>query len=255
MKRIIMKRIIIIVGVMTSLGLLGCGNKDQNISTNNMNIQQLQSENKNNSYETEPDDNKDVEDSNDSTMYVYSQADSLKNYTTVDDLLKDSCALVKVKVIQANSKNVRIYIYTSYDMQVMSVVRGTDVEEGEIINVNMPGGIIQGDAAQSIISEVTEGKDAGDLSDVEQIVSDGNTDRLLNVGDEAYMFLIKETDTSFAAVGEYRGEMLVEDENVVFDNNIVGFENGISAYGLDNGKVLESDFLDAVNELVSAIDK
>ena len=54
----------------------------------------------------------------------------------------------------------------------------------------MPGGTVQEEKAQEMLSEVTEGKNAGDLSGINQIVSDGNTDRLLSVGDEAYLFLI-----------------------------------------------------------------
>lgn len=53
------------------------------------------------------------------------------------------------------------------------------------VNVNMPGGIITGEDAQGMISEVTEGKDAGDLSNIGNVISNGNTDRLLAVNDEA----------------------------------------------------------------------
>ena len=89
-----------------------------------------------------------------------------------------------------------------------------------------------------------------DLSGINQIVSDGNTDRLLSVGDEAYLFLMKESETSFAVVGEYRGEMLLENGNVYFDSCIIRFKDGITTHGLENGSMVESEFIEAINELI-----
>ena len=77
-------------------------------------------------------------------MQVYSEAHPLVNYSTVDELLGDACELVKVEVLQANSENVRNYIYTSYDMKVVDVLYGTVDADGDTINVNMPGGTVQG---------------------------------------------------------------------------------------------------------------
>jgi hypothetical protein len=164
--------------------------------------------------------------------------------------LSDACALVKVEVLQANSENVRNYIYTSYDMKVVDVLYGTVDADGDTINVNMPGGTVQEEKAQKMLSEVTEGKNAGDLSGINQIVSDGNTDRLLSVGDEAYLFLMKESETSFAVVGEYRGEMLLENGKVYFDSCIIGFKDGVTTHGLENGNMVESEFIEAINELI-----
>lgn len=186
---------------------------------------------------------------NEDTMYVYSEADKLKDYNTVDALLNDTYALAKVRVLQADSANVRSYIYTTYNVEIIDVLYG-DITESRI-NVNMPGGIITGEAAQQMISEVTEGKDAGDLSNIENIISDGDTDRLLEVGDEAYLFLIRESDTAYAVVGEYNGEVLLESDNVRFDNNIVGFQDGISTYGLSDGSMSEADFIEAMEEMIS----
>ena len=183
-------------------------------------------------------------------MQVYSEAHPLVDYSTVDELLGDACALVKVEVLQANSENVRNHIYTSYDMKVVGVLYGTVDADGDTINVNMPGGTVQGEKAQEMLSEVTEGKNAGDLSGINQIVSDGNTDRLLSVGDEAYLFLMKESETSFAVVGEYRGEILLENGKVYFDSCIIGFKDGVTTHGLENGNMVESEFIEAINELI-----
>ena len=177
--------------------------------------------------------------------------DTLKNYDTVDKLLGDAYAFVKVEVLQANIENVRSYIYTSYDMKVLDVVYGTINADEDIINVNMPGGTVQGNEAQEMLSEVTEGKYAGDLSDINQVVSDGNTDRLLSVGDKAYLFLMRESEISFAVVGEYRGAVFLENNNVLFDRYIIGFKDGVSLYGSEGGSMLESEFIEAINELIS----
>lgn len=243
------KKIFMLIGAVALLGLSGCGNKDQSISVNNEESKQ-QSTVIDNLEENETVDTGVVDNSSNDTMYIYSESDTIKDYDTVDELLSDAYALVKVEVLQANSENVRNYIYTSYDMKVLDVVYGTISADGDVINVNMPGGTIQGDEAQAMLSEVTEGKDAGDLSGINQIVSDGNTERLLSVGDEAYLFLMRESDTSFAAVGEYRGEMLLENGEVIFDSNIIGFKDGISTYGLEGGSMAESEFIEAINELV-----
>lgn len=182
-------------------------------------------------------------------MYVYSNAEELKDYNTVDDLLDDACALVKVKVLQADSANVRSYIYTTYNVEIIDVLYG-NIDE-TTVNVNMPGGIITGEDAQGMISEVTEGKDAGDLSNIGNVISNGNTDRLLAVNDEAYLFLIPESETAYAVVGEYNGEVLLEEGNVFLDSNIVGFQDRIVAYGLSNGSITEEEFVEVITEMLS----
>lgn len=189
-----------------------------------------------------------AENSNTDTMYEDSMVDTLKDYNTVDDLLNDAYALVKVKVLQAESANVRSYIYTTYNVEIMDVLYG-DITENRIC-VNLPGGIIEGEEAQKMLSEVTEGKDAGDLPNVGNVVSNGNTDRLLEVGNEAYLFLIPESDTTYAVVGEYRGVILLENGNVLFDSNIVGFQDEIAGYELSNGGMIESDFVEAMKKII-----
>lgn len=242
-----MRKYFAIVGAILFLGLSGCGKNEQDNSSYNLSVQQSEVNDEleeNSSIEQETADNAD-----NNTMQIYSEAHTLVDYDTVDELLGDACALVKVEVLQANSENVRNYIYTSYDMKVIDTLYGTVDADGDIINVNMPGGIIQGDKAQEMLSEVAEGKNAGDLSGINQIVSDGNTDRLLSVGDEAYLFLIRESEASFAVVGEYCGEMLIDNGNVIFDSNIIGFEHGVTTYGLENGSMVESEFIKAINVL------
>lgn len=241
------KNHVFIIGSILLLGLSGCGKSEQNVTSYNENAQQIEATD---SLEESKSVVPEVVDNTDNdVMYIYSEADTLKDYDTVDKLLDDAYALVKVEVLQANCENVRNYIYTSYDMKILDVVYGAIDEDGEVINVNMPGGIVQGNEAQAMITEVTEGKDAGDLSGINQIISDGNTDRLLSVGDEAYLFLMRESETSFAVVGEYCGEMLLENGDVVFDSNIIGFEGGVSAYGLQGGSMSEDDFVEVINEL------
>lgn len=246
-----MKNYVFIIGSILLLGLFGCGKSEQNVTSYNENAQQIEA---NDSLEESKSVVSEVVDNTDNdVMYIYSEAVTLKDYDTIDKLLDDACALVKVEVLQANSENVRNYIYTSYDMKILDVVYGTTDTDGEVINVNMPGGIVQGNEAQAMLTEVTEGKDAGDLSGINRIISDGNTDRLLSVGDEAYLFLMRESETSFAVVGEYCGEMLLENGDVVFDRNIIGFEDGVSAYGLQGGSMPEDDFIEAINELIKGL--
>jgi hypothetical protein len=64
---------------------------------------------------------------------------------------------------------------------------------------------------------------------------------------------MRESETSFAVVGEYCGEMLLENGDVVFDSNIIGFEDGVSAYGLQGGSMSEDDFVEAINELTKGL--
>ena len=125
---------------------------------------------------------------NDDTMVIYSEVDSVREYTSIESLAEHSVALVKVEVVEANSSNIRSYIYTTYGARILDTVYGNVGNDGDIINVNMPGGIIKGDAAQNMIAEITEAKDLGNLSRVSNLVSNGNTDRMLEVGDEAYLF-------------------------------------------------------------------
>lgn len=244
-----MKKYVVIIGTALLLGMSGCGKNEQNITSYPQNIEQNEV---NEELEEKDSIEQEVADNPaDGTMNIYSEAHTIKDYDTVDELLGDACALVKVQVVQANSENVRNYIYTSYDMKLLDIIYGTVDEDGDTINVNMPGGIIQGDKAQEMLSEVTEGKDAGDLSGINQIAFDGNTDQLLSEGDEAYLFLIRESETSFAVVGEYRGEIFVENGEVFFDKNIIGFREDVSAYGLEKGSMAEDAFIEAINALMN----
>lgn len=195
-------------------------------------------------------DSVDADDADNNTMRIYSETDSWKAYDSVEDLLDDAALLVKVRIQHADSANVRSYIYTTYQAEVLDTLYGA-LDEDSII-VNMPGGTIDGDAADEMIAEVTEGKDAGDWSDVKSISSDGNTDRLLVVGDEAYLFLIPESADTYAAVGEYAGEVLVENGNVSFDSDILGLDDGTTLLSVGNDEMTESDFVEAVTELIAA---
>ncbi len=176
------------------------------------------------------------------------ETDTLRDYRTVESLLDDADALVKVEVLRASSGYVRSYIYTSYDCRVLDVMCGTVIADGDMICVNMPGGTILADQAQAMLSEVTAGKDAGDLTGISQITSDGNTDRLLSVGDTAYLFLKKESETAFAAVGAYRGEILLENGALFFDSSIDGWEAGVSVPALHDGSMAESELIEAIQK-------
>lgn len=230
---------------LTILTLAGCGQGENNQLSK---VESVPYSNEGELFESKETKSDEAEESLD-TMYVYSNAEELKDYNTVDDLLDDACALVKVKVLQADSANVRSYIYTTYNVEIIDVLYG-NIDE-TTVNVNMPGGIITGEDAQGMISEVTEGKDAGDLSNIGNVISNGNTDRLLAVNDEAYLFLIPESETAYAVVGEYNGEVLLEEGNVFLDSNIVGFQDGIAACGLSNGSITEEEFVEAITEMLS----
>lgn len=175
--------------------------------------------------------------------------DSLREYDSVEDLLQDSWAVVKGRVLEADSGNVRSYIYTTYQVEVLEVLYGS-MEEG-VIAVNMPGGVLAGEEAREMVAEVTERKDAGDVKDIENASSAGNTDRLLAVGDETYLFLVSESEDAFGAVGGYRGEALLEDGNVLLDSGIAGFGEGIFVEGFQGGRMPESDFREALEELAA----
>ena len=153
-------------------------------------------------------------------MTVYMEGDILKNYGDIKELFSDAKALVKVEVKELECSNVRSYIYTSYHVKVSEIVYGDIDNSNEDITVNLPGGIIEGEEASKMISEVAEGKDAGDLSQVKEIVSTGNTDKMLEVGDVAYLFLIPETNDTYAVVGEYKGVAYVEGKDLLFDKSI-----------------------------------
>lgn len=245
-----------IITVLFFLTIAGCGRNENDIVSKVDNVQPIISTEESEAINSESIQQDVCDSADEDTMYVYSEMDKLKNYDTVDDLLDDACALVKVEVLQADSENVRSYVYTSYDMKILDILYGDIGESGSTINVNMPGGTIQGNEAQEMISEVTDGKDAGDLSGIDKIASSGNTDYLLAVGDVAYLFLIPESDTSYAVVGEYCGEMLLDSGTVIFDSNIIGFEEGISinTFSVDEqafGSVSENEFVNIMEEMIA----
>lgn len=186
----------------------------------------------------------------DDTMVIYSEVDYIREYTSIEALAEHALALVKVEVVEANSSNVRSYIYTTYGARILDTVYGNVGNDGDIINVNMPGGIIKGDAAQNMIAEITEAKDLGNLSRVSNLVSNGNTDRMLEVGDEAYLFLVQETDEAFAVVGEYRGELLLNNGEVIADSSIISFQEGISTYNFGDGKMEEEEFVETIKKML-----
>lgn len=173
----------------------------------------------------------------------------MEEFHSVEALAEYAPALVKVEVTGAESAHVRSYIYTSYEVRILDTVYGDVGRDGDIICVNMPGGIIRGDAAKEMITENTAGKDSGDLSSVNELTSNGNTDRLLMIGDVAYLFLVRESDTAYAAAGEYRGELLVDDGEVVFDSGITRFEEN-SALEIVNGRMEEDEFLRNIYKVI-----
>lgn len=158
--------------------------------------------------------------SNDNSMTIYMEGDTVKNYEAIKELLQDSMALVKVEVTDFECRNVRSYIYTSYQVKVDETLYGNIDNQTHTIIVNLPGGVIEGERASSMIKEVTEDKDAGDLSEITEIVSNGNTERLLEVGDTAYLFLIPESEDAYAVVGEYVGVIYVDESGLVIDKSI-----------------------------------
>lgn len=188
------------------------------------------------------------------TMVIYSEVDYIREYTSMEAFAEQAVALVKVEVVEANSSNVRSYIYTTYGAKILDTVYGNVGNAGDIININMPGGIIEGDAAQNMIAEITESKDSGDLSRVNNLVSNGNTDRMLEVGDEAYLFLVQESDEAFAVVGEYRGELLLNNGEVIVDSSINSFREGISTYNFRDGKMEEEEFVETIKKMISSVE-
>ncbi len=238
-----MKRLVVVAVALIALTLSACGNSE--INTAYRENSEVQSE-----IEDVNKDDIDKEEINSGeTMVIYSQADSIREFTSMEALAGYAPALVKVEVMQADSANVRSYIYTSYQVKILDTVYGNVSNAGDILCVNMPGGVIQGDDAQEMIAEITQGKDAGDLSQVNELVSNGDTDRLLEVGDEAYLFLVKESETAYAVAGQYRGELLLDNGEVVIDSNITSFAEGVSAYGLEDGKMEENEFVKAIQEM------
>lgn len=178
-------------------------------------------------------------------------ADTLQDYRTVESLLDDADVLVKVEVLGTTSGYVRSYIYTSYDCKVLDTVYGAVLADGDRICINMPGGTISADQVKTMLSEVTAGKNAGDLPGIGQITSDGNTDRLLSVGDMAYLFLKRESETAFAAVGAYRGEILLEDGALFFDSGIDGWEAGVCVPAMHDGSMTERELIEMIQNLTA----
>lgn len=234
---------IILVYVLMACLFVGCGKKG-NIISNGVKTQ-IDEQNTKPSDATECNAQA-VTNDDANTMYINGESDYLNDYDTVDALMEDACAIIKIKVLQSNSANVRSYIYTSYQTELLDVIYGEAGKIGDILNINMPGGRIEGEAAQQMLSEITEGKNVGDLSEINKIVSDAGTDRLLQNGDEAYLFIRKESGESYAAVGEYRGEFLLNSGRVLFDEKIKGFTEGTEIF-YSGDSISEEDFVSEIN--------
>lgn len=183
-------------------------------------------------------------------MYVYGQNDYLVNYDSLERLIRDAEVIARVRVTGLESKNVRSYIYTSYNVELIDRING-DISKEFI--VNLPGGKLEGQVAAQMIKEITEGKDAGDLSYVESVVSDGDTDRVLQIGDEAVLFLIKESDNSFAVVGEYVGVALIVDGMVDIDKQISRIYESDESIENDLGEMNEDYFISIIYQIVEEI--
>lgn len=241
------KKFIISMLAMCLFLVVGCGNIESGLNSNEVEGNLITT----NVYSQEDSSNSEesTNELGEDIMYIYSNADEIKDYSTLDTLLHDAYALVKIKVLDADSANVRSYIYTSYSVEVLDILYG-EIDEN-VITVNMPGGIVENEEAHTMISEVTDGKDAGDLSNIGKVISSGNTDRLLMVGDEAYLFIMPESEEAYAVVGEYHGEVLVQNENVIFDKSILSIREGISIYGV--GDMSESEFVEIMSEIISDI--
>lgn len=238
------------VGAVIALGLLicaGCGSQNSNKTSGN---QTPQSDRASETVESQK--SLTQIENNETTMTVSNEADSLKKYSSPKDLLDDAAIVAKVKVLKSESDHVRSYIYTRYQMEIEDILyRKSD---HETITVNMPGGILTGDKAAAMLSEVTDGKNAGDLSQIKTLTSNGNTDRLLAVGDEAYLFLIPESENSYAAVGEYDGSVLLQNGKVTLSKNLIENQAKLSSGHTISNQMTEAEFVDAMNQLISKKD-
>lgn len=178
------------------------------------------------------------------------EEDTLKNYSGVQDLLFDSDCVVKAEVLEAEVKNVRSYIYTSYQIEVLDTLYGnvqessrslTDGLKNAILTLNLPGGTLEGESYSAMINEVTDGKDAGSISNNGSMTSDGNTGRLLEKGDVAYFFLTPESEDAYAAVGEYKGVAFVEDNKVILNEKLSETDQELT----------EEDFVNLIQKLTA----
>ena len=238
------------VGAVIALGLLicaGCGSQNSNKTSGN---QTPQSDRASETVESQK--SLTQIENNETTMTVSNEADSLKKYSSPKDLLDDAAIVAKVKVLKSESDHVRSYIYTRYQMEIEDILYGKS--DHETITVNMPGGILTGDKAAAMLSEVTDGKNAGDLSQIKTLTSNGNTDRLLAVGDEAYLFLIPESENSYAAVGEYDGSVLLQNGKVTLSKNLIENQAKLSSGHTISNQMTEAEFVDAMNQLISKKD-
>lgn len=236
-----MKIMLVVLGMSTAL--VGCGNSvygdssSENTLSESTSIAETMSE-----VET---DNSSMTESADGL----NEEDILKNYSGVQDLLSDADCIVKAEVLGAEVKNVRSYIYTSYQIEVLDTLYGsvqessqslTDGLRNAILTLNLPGGTLEGESYSAMIDEVTDGKDSGSISNTDSITSDGNTDRLLKKGDVAYFFLTPESEDAYAAVGEYKGVAFVEDNKVILNAEISDADQEIT----------EDDFVNLIQKLV-----
>lgn len=165
---------LLLIGTAALFVLSGCGKRGESISSDTENRNEYVSEDVSDpvsqSIADEPEDETEISDTEtvDSTdndtednsgnvnpWYLNSTAEYLKIYNTVEDVLEDTCALVKVQTIQAESNYVGPYIYTAYDMKVLDVLYGALEDNEDTILVNIPGEILRGEKLQNMLAETT----------------------------------------------------------------------------------------------------
>lgn len=235
------------VGAVIALSLLicaGCSSQNRKKASGNQNSQSNHTTEVN-KHQKNLNPNENIE----TSITVSNNADSIKKYSSTKELLDDAALVAKVKVLKSESDHVRSYIYTSYQMQIEDILYGKS--DLETITVNMPGGILTGDKVASMLSEVTDGKNAGDLSQIKTLTSNGNTDHLLAVGDEAYLFLIPESENSYAAVGEYDGSVLLRNGKVILNKSLMDNQAKLSSGHKNSNQMTEGEFVNTMNQLIS----
>ena len=89
------------------------------------------------------------------------------------------------------------------------------------------------------------------LSQIKTLTSNGNTDHLLAVGDEAYLFLIPESENSYAAVGEYDGSVLLRNGKVILKKSLMDNQAKLSSGHKNSNQMTEAEFVNTMNQLIS----
>lgn len=211
------KALVTIVGLTFLLSFTGCSSASNKQSSINTNI-----------IENKPAQTDQLALAKDSKcLTIKTTQDVIKEYTSLDELAKDSNIIIEGKIQKAETTFNTFGIYTNTEIKIIDSFAGI-LKHDDVINITFRGGTLEGENAKKynmdIIKEKFSTEDNNVSSDkIEEIVNGLDN---FKKGDNLLLFL-NYKDNQYFVTGAYQGRFKLENDSVQLHEEIKDKYNNV----------------------------